>query len=281
MAITDQERKERLLGIGGTDIGVILGLSPYKTPYQLFLEKTGIIEDTQEENKFQYWGTKLEPLIRDEFALRNNVKIETPETQIHPFYDFMRANVDGFITEWNSVLEVKSSSGYSASQWGETGTNMIPVFYLTQVAHYVATLNADSAHIAVLIGGNDYREFKYIRDSALEDIIIDAAKKFWECVKTNVAPPAISQVDLKLMYPTSQTKPVAVNDEALASFKKLNEIKKQIKELNNSLEKSKIEIMDYMKDADSLTTADGETLVSWKSNKRGSRVFLMKGDENV
>lgn len=279
MAISEQERKDRLLGIGGTDIGVILGLSPYKTPYQLFLEKTGIIEDTQEENKFQYWGTKLEPLIRDEFALRNNVIIETPETTIHPFYDFMRANVDGFIPSLNSVLEVKSSSGYSASQWGESGTDIIPIFYLTQVAHYVATLNADSAHIAVLIGGNDYREFKYIRDFELENKIIDAAKEFWACVKENRAPSAINQADLKLMYPTSTAKSIPINNDASLHLGKLNEIKRQIKDLNSKLESSKIEIMDYMKDNDCLTNADGETLVSWKSNKRGSRVFLMKGDE--
>lgn len=279
--LTKQQREDRRLGIGGSDISVILGLSSYKTPYQLFLEKTGILEDKEEENKYQYWGTKLEPIILDEFKLRNNITIETPDTIIHPFYPFLRANVDAFIPEWNSVLEIKSSSSYMSSQWGESGSDIIPLAYLTQVAHYVSTLNADSAHIAVLIGGNDYREFKYIRDLELESKIIDAAKEFWHYVESKQPPPAVNQVDLKIMYPSSQSKVIAANEDTIEHLKKLNEIKRQIKDLNLKLESAKLDIMDYMKESDCLTTSDGETLVSWKSNKRGSRIFLIKGEDNV
>jgi len=67
-----------------------------------------------------------------------------------------------------------------AHEWGEDGSDTIPMQYLVQVAHYCATLNADCAYIAVLIGGNQYREFKYTRDLQLEATPNDAAKKFWE-----------------------------------------------------------------------------------------------------
>ena len=199
--ITEQQRKERLLGIGGSDIGIILGLSNYKTPYQLYLEKIGEIDSVYEETPLQYWGHQLEPVIRNEFAKRNNVSVEIPESFVHPFYDFLRGNLDGFIPSLNAVLEVKCSNQFMAHEWGDIGSDVIPMQYLVQVAHYCAITNADCAYIAVLIGGWDYREFKYTRDMQLEETLIEAAKTFWNCVQTQTPPEPTTQVDLRLMFP--------------------------------------------------------------------------------
>ena len=133
--LTDEQKKERKKGIGGSDMPIILGLSKYKTSYQLYLEKKGILPINDEMSAVQYWGNKLEPVIRDEFADRNNVLIQTPDTIIHPFYDFMRANIDGYIPAWEAVLEIKCSTQYMANEWGENGSDFIPMAYLVQVAH--------------------------------------------------------------------------------------------------------------------------------------------------
>jgi putative phage-type endonuclease len=276
--ITEQQREERKLGIGGSDMPIILGLSNYKTPYQLYLEKTGEVENNNEMTPFQYWGHQLEGVIRDEFAKRNNVVIETPDSLVHPFHDFLRGNVDGFIPEWNAVLEVKCSAGFMAHEWGEDGSDVIPMQYLVQVAHYCAVMNADCAYIAVLIGGNDYREFKYTRDFDLESKIIDAAKKFWECVQTRTPPEPINQVDLKLMYPKhdpEKTKTIA--PEVAEQLTTLVDTRFKIKQLSEVEEKYKFNIMQFMQDAEVLVNLNNEPLVSWKANKRGTRTFLMKG----
>ncbi len=276
--ITDKQRVERNLGIGGSDMPIILGLSSYKTPYQLYLEKTGLIEVNNEETPVQYWGNRLEAIVREEFALRNNVKVETPDTVVHPFHDYLRGNVDGYIPEWNSILEVKCSSQFMAYEWGEDGSDVIPMQYLVQVAHYCAVMNADSAYIAVLIGGNDYREFKYKRDLELESIVIDAAKEFWDCVQNKKAPAPIKQIDLKLMYPKHDPeKMVSVNNDISEQLTKLTETKFKIKELNEIEEKFKFNIMQFMQDAECLVDESGKPVVSWKANKKGSRTFLLKG----
>ena len=276
--ITEQQRKERQLGIGGSDMPIIMGFSSYKTPYQLYLEKIGEIENNDEMTSFQYWGHQLEEVIRDEFAKRNNVVVKTLDTCIHPFHDYLRGNVDGFIPDWNAVLEIKCSSGFMAHEWGEDGSDIIPMQYLLQVAHYCAVLNADCAYIAVLIGGNDYREFKYTRDFDLESKIIDAAKKFWECVQTRTPPEPINQVDLKLMYPKhdpEKTKTIA--PEVAEQLTTLADTRFKIKQLSEVEEKYKFNIMQFMQDAECLTDQSGRPIVSWKANKRGTRTFLMKG----
>jgi putative phage-type endonuclease len=276
--ITEQQRKERLLGIGGSDMPIILGLSNYKTPYQLYLEKIGEVETRDEMTPFQYWGHQLENVIREEFAKRNNVTVETPNTAAHPVYEFLRGNVDGFISSLNAVLEVKCSSGFMASEWGENGSDVIPMPYLVQVAHYCAVMNADCAYIAVLIGGNDYREFKYARDLELEEKLIQAAKKFWNCVETRTAPEPINQIDLRLMYPKHDPEKIkTIAPEIAEQFTTLIDTRFKIKALSEVEEKYKFNIMQFMEDAECLTDVSGKPIITWKANKRGTRTFLMKG----
>src|ERR1700753_293428 len=133
--ITEKQKKERKLGIGGSDMPIILGLSSYKTPFQLYLEKKLIIEISQDESPIQYWGNVLEAVIRTEFSRRNNVVIEEPkETFIHPFYDFMRGHIDGWIPQWNAVFEAKNSNQFMTHLWGKSQSDVIPIEYLVQVA---------------------------------------------------------------------------------------------------------------------------------------------------
>ena len=276
--ITTAQREARQLGIGGSDMAVILGLSTYKTPYQLYLEKVGEIEPANEESQYQYWGNQLEAIVRDEFAKRNNVTITTPDTLIHPEHDFLRGNVDGFIPELNAVLEVKCSSQFMSNVWGASGTDEIPMQYLVQVAFYCMLTNADCAHVAVLIGGNDYREYKYTRDLVLEATIISTAKKFWNCVISKTPPAPINQVDLRLMYPQHDPeKTIPATTDIKQELQALAETKAKIKEFSDAEDKYKFNIMRFMKDAECVADADGKALVSWKANKRGSRTFLVKG----
>ena len=278
--ITEQQRQERQLGIGGSDMPIIMGLSSYKTPYQLYLEKIGETELSSEMTEQQYWGNNLEGIVRDEFAKRNQVRLEIPETICHPSYHFLRGNIDGFIPEWNAVLEVKCASSFVAHQWGESGSDIIPMQYLVQVAHYCAITNADCAYIAVLIGGNDYREFKYIRDVDIENKVIEEARKFWHCVQTKTPPEPINQIDLRLMYPKHNPEKTKTIEMPVAEqLTKLAETRFQIKALSEVEEKYKFNIMQFMEDAEVLVNSNNEPIVSWKSSKNGQRRFLFKRGE--
>lgn len=276
--ITNKQREERMLGIGGSDMPIILGLSSYKTPYQLYLEKTGQVETSIEMTEPQYWGSQLEGVVRNEFAKRNNVQVETPETITHPFHDFLRGNIDGFIPEWKAVLEVKCASAFMAQEWGEDGSDVIPLQYLVQVAHYCAVTNADCAYIAVLIGGNDYRQYKYTRDPALEERVINEAAAFWECVQNNTPPLPVNQVDLRLMFPKHDPDKIKTVEPVIAEqLTTLADTRFKIKQLSEMEDKYKFNIMQFMEDAEVLVDGEGKPIVSWKANKRGSRTFLMKG----
>ncbi len=277
--ITEEQKEARKLGVGGSDISIILGLSSYKTPLQLYLEKKGLLESTYIETPQQYWGNQLEVVIRKEFRKRNKIQVTTPKTTfVHPFHDFMRGNIDGYIPKWSAVFEAKNSNQFMAQNWGEDGSDVIPMEYLVQIAFYCSILNSPCAYLAVLIGGSDYREFKYTRDMELESNLIDAARTFWECVQAGIEPPAMNHSDLKLLYPRhNPNKTVKITPTIAQELTSLASVRVKIKELDSIETKYKFAIMQYMQEAECLQDDSGKILATWKSNKTGNRTLLLKG----
>lgn len=273
-----QDREERKNSLGGSDIPVILGLSSYKTPYVLYLEKLGILDAPDEETEFQYWGKMLEPVILDHFAKQNNVEVVQVPRRYHHQFQFLRATYDGFIPLWNEGLEAKCSSTYMRNEWGDNGSDEIPMTYVVQCAHYCFMENVDRWHLAALIGGNEYRQFVYNRNKELEEMILEAAVKFWACVQKRIEPDIQTISDCKLKFKSVDPEKIITADEAIRNeLNRLYKIRQEVKELEKIQEQGQIEIMKYMQSAECLTHETGKPLITWKSDKRGYRRFVFKG----
>src|SRR5512139_912790 len=88
--------KERSNGIGGSDAAPICGLSPWKSAYQVWLEKRGEADGPQQDNEPMFWGRTLEPVIRQRYADVTGRTVTVPnEILVHPKYDWMLASLDG------------------------------------------------------------------------------------------------------------------------------------------------------------------------------------------
>lgn len=272
--LTEEQKANRHKGIGGSDVAIIMGLSNYMTPVQLWLQKRGelVLEDTQSPQA--YWGTQLESIIRNEFANRHNVAVEQPDTVVNDDYSYMRGNIDGFIPTWNAVLEIKTANQFLSHEWGQEGRE-IPLRYLVQLAYYCMLTNASKGICVVLIGGQDYREYTYERDEFLEADILSACDDFWRCVQDGIQPVA-QYSDMKYLHKALPDKSVVWLAEHQDVLQQLQTIKAQHKKLDEREEAAKLIIMDYMRDAEYLTDDDGKVVASWKANKRG-RTFLIKG----
>lgn len=180
--------EHRKLGIGGSDASVVCGVSKYKSPVELWMEKTGQIS-LQEAGEAAYWGTQLETIVRDEFTKRTGIEITKPtvilQSEEHPF---MLANLDGICEVpdvGTCIFEAKTASAYKAGEW----ESAIPDEYTLQVQHYMAVTGYQGAYIAVLIGGNTFR-WKFIeRDEELISILIELESAFWNHVQDRTPPP--------------------------------------------------------------------------------------------
>ncbi|WP_296875119.1 YqaJ viral recombinase family protein, partial [Thomasclavelia sp.] len=63
----DQWHSLRGKGIGGSDAGIVMNVSRYRTPYELWEEKTGIAERKFITNKAIEKGNRLEPVMFEFF----------------------------------------------------------------------------------------------------------------------------------------------------------------------------------------------------------------------
>jgi len=151
-------------GVGGSDIGTILGLNPWQSAYRLWAVRTGQITEDSHPSLAMELGTYLEPFIRDTWAKENAPFLTVHETgtwQSNSNPNF-KANPDGLI-EWADgelgILEIK----YSSRFWDE-----LPPAYLAQVNWYLHVLGLKRAVLVALTAGQ-MREFviDYNEDEAL------------------------------------------------------------------------------------------------------------------
>ena len=170
----DQEWHDlRMKGITGTDVGAILGVSPFSSAYKIWAIKTGQITDEVKQNQSMRLGQLMEP------ALLQLFKEEHPELQVHEVgtyahedYPFMIANPDGLAVEDDKlwIVEIKTSRKY----WDE-----IPRHYIAQVLHYADVFSADGIKIVSYAGGN-YQEWTLDFTQFELDFQREAVKEFWQ-----------------------------------------------------------------------------------------------------
>lgn len=242
----EQWHNLRGIGIGGSDIGAIIGVNKWKSPIDIYIDKT---EGKKEEefNRFAYFGQKLEKFVFEEFQIRHkNMNCYTVPYTIKR--GVCVANVDGMIYDKDKdrygVLELKTTSTYNKDEWtGDT----VPQSYYAQVQHYLFVTGLSFAYIACLVGGNDYKEF-YIERS-LEDIdyIQEKATDFWKNHIEKRIPPVLDGTEAYTKHLIEQSD--MENEEVLElnglniKAEEIKALEEQIKSLEQQVELKKQEIL--------------------------------------
>ena len=259
--------RERRRGIGGSDIGAILGLSKYRSPLDVYLDKIGEADD-QEINDAMYWGTMLEQIVADEYARRTGSKVRRVNAIcVADDAPWRRASVDRIVAGQRKILECKTAGSHMAGDWGPSGSDQVPDVYRAQVAWYQHVLNYDDADLAVLIGGRDYRIYHLPRDRGLEQLIVHAAAKFWlEHVCKKIPPDPICDRDLSTLYAVDNGEALDVtgDDATISAVERLADINAQIKSLEASKKDVRAQIAEKMRDASVLTVA-GDPILTYKA----------------
>ena len=257
----------RKQGIGGSDASVVCGISRYKSPVELWMEKTDQLP-AQEASEAAYWGTQLEALVRAEFTKRTGIEIsivsQLLQSEEHPF---MLANLDGIceVSDFGTcIFEAKTASAYKASEWEDA----IPDEYALQLQHYMAVTGYKGAYIAVLIGGNTFR-WKFVeRDEEFISMLIELESAFWGHVQ-NVTPPPLDGSDaskqfLAERFPDSVPKSqIALPDSAVDLLAQYDEACEQLEAVTEQKQKAENLLKEMLGDNE-IGTA-GDRVVSWKS----------------
>lgn len=184
---------ERTSGVGGSDVAPILGLSTYKTAFEVWLEKTrtALVPSGTDELERVHFGRLMEDIIAREYARREGVKVRRRHELVrHPRYRWMIANPDRLIEGKRCGLECKNvdAMAFRLGDWGEPGTDQAPDEYVLQCQHYMIVLDYPVWHLAACVGGNRLVTFVIERDNELAQMLIDAEHDFWQCVEQKREP---------------------------------------------------------------------------------------------
>lgn len=205
----EEWRKLRGSYIGGSDAAAVLGLSPYRTIGEVWIEKVQAQDktasgdesvDPEMENRFTRWGKRLESVVLDEYQDVTGFEVRRPGLTLyrHPELPFIGGTLDGDVVTPagdKRIVEAKTTDAWlqhRTQMWGPDGSDEVPDWYLIQLLVYLIVRRHEGftlGDFAVLIGGNDYRTFHIPYDSDLADVITQRLIDFWKLVIDRKPPP--------------------------------------------------------------------------------------------
>jgi len=189
MAITETQRENRRKHIGSSDVAPILGLSQWRSAWDVWAEKTGRLEDRPSEQSdamlagtlfedgvLRWAESRLGPILRNQYRRAEGLPIAV--------------HLDGLTVDGDPV-EAKTSGLFWTlpDGWGEDESDQVPDDVLCQChAHMLATSSL-VCHVPTFLGGRGFAYFRVERNDELAATIAEAAVAFWCNVQNDTPPP--------------------------------------------------------------------------------------------
>ena len=259
--------EKRREGIGGSDAAAVIGLSPWATPYTVYLDKLGLLP-AKEENEAMRQGKDLEEYVAQRFTELTGKKVQRCNFMIrNKAYPFALADIDRRIVGENAILECKTTSSLDLKQF--RGVEF-PERYYAQCVHYLAVTGAERCYLSVLVLGKEFHAFTLERDEAEITALMKLECDFWDMVQRR-EPPGITGAEpdseaISAIYVDSD------NGESVELYG-MEELFKRLETANETLalaQRTKDEIQNQIKEQ--MKTAErgirGAYSVSWKTQER-------------
>jgi putative phage-type endonuclease len=198
----------RRSAIGASEAPILLGVSPFKGPMELFAEKLEVL-DRDAETDAMRWGKILEGPLAEHYAAETGRRLHDPgryTLRRSRAVPFMVATLDREIVLAGdqpvpAPLEIKTTAGYGSDEWNDEP----PVHVLVQVQHQLAVTGWAWASVAVLLGGRTFRWYDVPRHDAFIAKLCEAELEFFAHLRTRTMPrvdgSAGTKAALRALYP--------------------------------------------------------------------------------
>ena len=267
----------RKQGIGSSDAAAAVGLNPYKSQLELWLEKTGRDTslsklDPQDEESPAYWGNVLEPIVAWHYSKRSGNRVRRINAVLQhpdPKLPWMLANIDREVIGADDVqiLECKTAGINGARLWKEG----VPEYVQLQAMHQLAVTGKQAADVAVLLGGQHLEIHRIERDESMIARLIDLERLFWDYVVSDTPPPAdgtdSAEAALRCLYPEDNGKTLdfSQHPELATTYRELKAVRQSI----NQQETREAQLKQVLQQAMGIATRAEftEGYISWKKSK--------------
>lgn len=191
--MTETERTawlaERRKGIGASDAAAVCDLSPWRTPLEVYLDKTGQVDD-QPMNAAQRIGLLMEPVVAQLYEeAMNTMLVIPPANMVHPEMPFIRANPDRFTEDGLVNVQLKTTA-FKTAEWGDPLSDQVPMQYLIQVQHEMLVTGQKLTHLPVLfLQDKDFAVYVVEPNGDLIRDMIELERHFWTQYVEKRTPP--------------------------------------------------------------------------------------------
>lgn len=274
--------EQRKHGLGGSDIAALLGLSPWRNPLSLYLDKRGELEADSAETEYQRWGHILEVPITQAF-MEDNADVDVERLPVETMYrsnecEIALVSPDGIAVQTGAerapspgvpaVFEAKCTSAFRAEVW----QNGVPPYYEAQGQWAMAVTGLDRCFYGVLIGGNSFKSFVIDADRELHADLFERAVEFWQLVKSGRVPDIDgtrqSTDAIKRAFRHSEPLMSAEGGELLKRLLDERRHRKQMLKLAQEAVDETDNRVKYLLGGAEQGTIDGRRAVTWTSYER-------------
>lgn len=194
MPITAKQLEARKKRIGSSDLPSILGVNPYATPFDVWLEKTGQLEpENGAPSEAAALGTALEGAVLDDAEKELGPLRRNQARKAKGIRAPIVASIDALVRSSGQPVEAKTCSirGWSneADLYGDEGTDQVPDRVTVQTHAHMLCVAQEVCHVPVLIGGRGLLMFRVERSEALIRVMIEKAEEFWFKNVIGMVPP--------------------------------------------------------------------------------------------
>ena len=276
----------RKRGIGSSDAAAAVGLSPYKSQLELWMEKTGRDAalpkaDPHDEESPAYWGNILEPIVAAHYTKRSGNRVRRVNAVLQhpdPEFSWMLANIDREVIGADDVqiLECKTAGINGARLWKEG----VPEYVQLQVMHQLAVTGKQAADVTVLLGGQQVEIHRIERDDFLIGRLMRLEQQFWQFVIDDIPPPAdgseSAEQALRCLFPedSGQSLDFSHDERLSATFAELKAVRELLSVHEQRESELKQTLQQAMGDATKATFEAG--CVTWKKAKDSESVDLKR-----
>ena len=278
MPITEHQRQNRGKHIGASEAAAILGLNPWKTAYDCWLEKTGKVELPVSIGEAGDIGNMVENGLLDHAASELGVKIIKNQARVHKD-GILSATHDALVVDKQEGLEAKTSgimNPFAAKDdWGEPETDEIPPHILIQVQQQMLVSNLEVVHVPALIGGRGRLMYHVERSEELCAIILERVTLFWtENVLKDIPPEGVPSLEIVRFRKREPGLVLPIPAELVVVWQT---IAKQKKEVSKAEDEAKAACVAAMGEAETGESSAGNVVVQ-KIHRKG---YTIKESDGV
>lgn len=272
MPITEAQRESRKKHLGGSDIPALLGLDPFKNAYDIWLEKTGKLDDMNEENDAMRAGRLFEdglllfaseelgPIIRNQYRSAPGLPIGS--------------NIDAILADNPLPIEAKLTSAHSKEHWGNPWTDDVPDRVIAQCHAHMICMDKEKPQLCYHPHYDPWKGLGlYVipRNEELVEIISQIATDFWQKhVLADDAPAGQPTMDVAARMKRKPEKLVQFDEEAVEYLQKYLAAKSARTKLEEMESRLKARVLSILGDAEGTEEIEGIGSVTYLEQSKSS-----------